>query len=174
MKQSQVAADSGTFGVGGILMDTDGNVIAEMHNRVIEGSRVNDPTSHGERQIVDWYFANKEKEGLPEPEDCILITTLDPCVMCTGSLSQVQFGKVIVVALDDFAGINWEGNDECHALDGTDAQEYVREHFAYPEVTGGEGASRLRGGPVRLGAILGHDRLQRDARGMSGRVQPVG
>lgn len=136
MKQAQEASDSGTFGVGGILMDLDGNIICEMHNRVITGSRINDPTAHGERQIVDWYLDNKEKEHLPEPEECILITTLDPCVMCTGALAQVQFNKVIVVALDDYAGINWEGSADCHALDGTDCQKYVKEHFAYPEVTG--------------------------------------
>lgn len=136
MNQAQEAATSGTFGVGGILLDTDGNVICEMHNQVIKGSRINDPTAHGERQIVDWYLENKEKSGLPEPQDCILITTLDPCIMCTGALAQVKFNKVIVVALDDYAGINWKGDDDCSALAGTDCQEYVKEHFAYPEVTG--------------------------------------
>ena len=137
MNQAQEASDSGTFGVGGILLDLDGNVICEMHNQVIKGTRINDPTAHGERQIVDWYLANKEKEKLPEPENCILITTLDPCVMCTGALAQARFHKVIVVALDDYAGINWKGTAECTALEGTDSQKYVQEHFAYPEVTGG-------------------------------------
>lgn len=136
LKQAIKAADSGTFGVGGILMDVEGNIICEMHNRVIKGNRTNDPTAHGERQIVDWYLANKEKENLPEPENCILITTLDPCVMCTGALAQIKFRKVIVVAPDDYAGINWEGTDACAALDGVDFQAYVKEHFAYPAVTG--------------------------------------
>lgn len=136
MDQAREAADSGTFGVGGVLMDLDGNIICKMHNQVIKGNRINDPTAHGERQIVDWYLANKEKEKLPEPENCILITTLDPCVMCTGALAQVQFNTVIVVALDDYAGINWTGTDECSALDGTESQAYVKEHFAYPQVTG--------------------------------------
>lgn len=136
MKQAQEAADSGTFGVGGILMDLDGNVLAEMHNQVIKNGRTNDPTAHGERQIVEWYFENKEKENLPEPEQCILITTLDPCLMCTGSLAQAKFNKVIVIALDDYAGINWEGTDACHALDGTNIKDYVQGSFAYPEVTG--------------------------------------
>ena len=136
MDQAREASSSGTFGVGGILLDTDGNVICEMHNQVIEGSRINDPTAHGERQIVDWYLENKDKRDLPEPEDCILITTLDPCVMCTGALAQAKFNKVIVVALDDYAGINWKGDDDCSALEGTDCQEYVKGHFAYPEVTG--------------------------------------
>ena len=35
MKQAQEASGSGTFGVGGTLMDLDGNVICEMHNQVI-------------------------------------------------------------------------------------------------------------------------------------------
>lgn len=136
MEQAKEASNLGTFGVGGILLDLDGNIICKMHNQVIKGSRTNDPTAHGERQIVDWYFENKEKEKLPEPENCILITTLDPCVMCTGALVQAGFNTVIVVALDDFAGINWEGNNECKALEGTDSQAYVREHFAYPQVVG--------------------------------------
>lgn len=136
LNQAREASDSGTFGVGGVLMDLKGNVICEMHNKVIDGNRTNDPTAHGERQIVDWYFANKEKNNLPEPENCILITTFDPCVMCTGALVQAQFNRVIVVALDDYTGINWQGTDECAALAGTDCQMYVREHFAYPAVTG--------------------------------------
>lgn len=138
MKQALEAAESGTYGVGGILMDMDGKVLCEMHNQVIKESRINDPTAHGERQIVDWYFENKEKLKLPEPADCILITTLDPCVMCTGALAQAGFGRVIVIAMDHYAGINWKGSDECAALDGTDCREYVREHFAYPAVTGEE------------------------------------
>jgi len=136
MNQAKVASDSGTFGVGGILLDLDGNIICQMHNQVIKGSRINDPTAHGERQIVDWYLENKEKENLPEPKDCILITSLDPCVMCTGALAQVGFNKVIVLALDDYAGINWQGNNDCPALEGLECQEYVHEHFVYPEVTG--------------------------------------
>lgn len=136
MNEAQEASDSGTFGVGAVLLDLDGNVICKMHNQVIKGSRINDPTAHGERQIVDWYLANREKDNLPEPENCILITTLDPCVMCTGALIQANFHKVIVVGLDDYAGINWDGTDECAALEGTDYQKYVQEHFAYPEVTG--------------------------------------
>lgn len=56
--------------------------------------------------------------------------------MCTGALAQIQFNKVIVIAIDDYAGINWKGDSECAALEGTDCQEYVREHLVYPEVTG--------------------------------------
>ncbi len=138
MIQAQEASGSGTFGVGGLLMDMEGNILCEMHNQVIKGTRVNDPTAHGERQIVDWYFENKEKCGLPEPEQCVLITSLDPCVMCTCALAQAGFDRVIVVALDDYAGINWKGNDDCSALEGTECQKYVKEHFAYPEITGSQ------------------------------------
>ena len=96
MDQAREAADSGTFGVGGVLMDLDGNIICKMHNQVIKGNRINDPTAHGERQIVDWYLANKEKEKLPEPENCILITTLDPCVMCTGALARCNSIRLLL------------------------------------------------------------------------------
>lgn len=136
MNQAREASESGTFGVGGILIDLNGNIICKSQSRVINGHRINDPTAHVERQIIDWYFVNKEKLKLPEPENCIMITTLDPCVMCTGALAQVQFNRVIAVAPDKFAGINWKGNDECSALDGTELRTYVKEHYAYPEITG--------------------------------------
>ena len=44
---------------------------------------------------------------LPEAMELTIITTLDPCVMCTGSMLTAGF-NVGVVAIDDFAGINYD------------------------------------------------------------------
>ena len=136
LRLAQEAAKAGSYGVGALLMDLDGNILYEKTNRVVRNSRIYDPTAHSERQIVDWYLANKEKENLPEPAECILITTLDPCLMCTGALAQAGFGTVIVIALDPHAGINSRGNYECTALAGTACRNYVTKHFAYPLITG--------------------------------------
>lgn len=136
MQQAQAASAAGTFGTGAVLMDTEGHILCKARSRVIRGSRVNDPTAHCERQLVDWYLNHKEADSLPAPENCILIASLDPCVMCTGALAEARFGKVIVISPDDYAGINWEGTDACRALDGLDFQAYVKAHYAYPAVRG--------------------------------------
>lgn len=103
-----------TFAVGGILLENrSGRVFCALHNNVLEsykGSKLfllHDPTAHGERQIVDWYFKNRKQLSLPEPNELTVITTLDPCAMCTGALLTAGF-NVGVSGADDYAGINYD------------------------------------------------------------------
>ena len=58
--QAMKANCAGSFSVGGALVDDHGNVLNQMQNRVIQNHRTNDPTAHGERQLVDWYYANRD------------------------------------------------------------------------------------------------------------------
>ncbi|MBC1937717.1 nucleoside deaminase [Listeria grandensis] len=128
------AYNQGTFSVGGLLMDLEGNVLYKQHNNVITDNLIHDPTAHGERQMVDWYFENKATLSLPEPENIILVTSLDPCVMCTGSILQAGFARVIVSALDSHAGINYDMSATFPALSGTAMQLEAQQRFAYPKV----------------------------------------
>ncbi len=102
-----------TFAVGGILLDNQsGTVICALHNNVLEAFEdsklflLHDPTAHGERQIVDWYFKNRKRLNLPDPKQLTVITTLDPCAMCAGALLTAGF-NVGVSAIDTYAGINY-------------------------------------------------------------------
>jgi len=102
-----------TFAVGGILLDNrSGTVICALHNNVLEAFEnskrflLHDPTAHGERQIVDWYFKNRKRLQLPDPKQLTVITTLDPCAMCAGALLTAGF-NVGVSAIDTYAGINY-------------------------------------------------------------------
>jgi cytosine deaminase len=56
--------------------------------------------------LVSWYYANKTSLSLPEPKELTVVTTLDPCAMCAGTLLTAGF-NVAVVAIDDLAGINY-------------------------------------------------------------------
>ncbi|NET28095.1 nucleoside deaminase [Okeania sp. SIO1I7] len=118
LNQALSAAAQGTFAVGGAIVENaTGRVIHKLHNNVLKkllrtDSDTNnvftyDPTAHGETQLVYWYYENKTKFNLPEPEELTIITTLDPCVMCTGALLTAGF-NVGVIAIDDYAGINWD------------------------------------------------------------------
>ncbi|CAC9607749.1 hypothetical protein [uncultured Gammaproteobacteria bacterium] len=111
--QAMIAANQGTFAVGGcIIENSSGRIIKAMHNNALKPlSTTNkiftfDPTAHGERQLVSWYYANKTSLSLPEPKELTVVTTLDPCAMCAGTLLTAGF-NVAVVAIDDLAGINY-------------------------------------------------------------------
>lgn len=112
------AADAGSYGIGGaLIVNATGEVLQTMPNRVIE--RVNpasagiagetftsDPTAHGERQLVYWYLANRESLGLPDAAQLTVVTSLDPCVMCTGALLTAGLNAA-TVSRDTFSGINF-------------------------------------------------------------------
>lgn len=118
LAMAEEANRQGTFGVGGALIEnTTGRVIMTMRNRVLQplgdglGALSNtaytyDPTAHGERQLVYWYYENKAALNLPEPGALTVVTSLDPCAMCAGSLMTAGF-NVAVVAYDDYAGVNY-------------------------------------------------------------------
>ncbi len=67
---AEQAAQNGTFGVGGLLVDRDGNVIIEMMNTVIDqDGYLNDPTAHVECQIIDEYLAaHKQRRDPASPK----------------------------------------------------------------------------------------------------------
>jgi tRNA(Arg) A34 adenosine deaminase TadA len=113
VNKSIEASLQNTFAVGGVLVDNrNGTVLCALHNNVLEIFehsklfRLHDPTAHGERQLVDWYFENRKRLSLPDPKELTVITTLDPCAMCAGALLTAGF-NVGVSAIDNYAGINY-------------------------------------------------------------------
>lgn len=115
LDQAIHAAAQGTFAVGGCIVENaTGRIVKTMHNNVLKpltGTTkepfISDPTAHGELQLVSWYYAHKVSHDLPEPHELTVVTTLDPCVMCTGALITAGF-NVAVVAIDAYAGINFD------------------------------------------------------------------
>lgn len=134
--QSILAAMQTTFAVGGAIIDNaTGNVIMAMHNNVLQpcnGSTLflpHDPTAHGERQLVDWYYANCGPMNLPPPSQLTVVTTLDPCAMCAGALLTAGF-NVGVSAIDTYAGINYDGQFDFPSLPGT-VRQAAQASFGY-------------------------------------------
>jgi len=138
------AAMAGTFGVGGILIDNaTGEIIHQMPNRVIErlrytnsdGDQVEgesfplDPTNHGERQMVSWYYKNRAELNLKTPQEYTIATSLDPCAMCSGSLITAGF-NVAVIAPDSEAGTNWTDLADYPQLDYR-LKSVLSEKFGY-------------------------------------------
>ena len=155
LSMAQEANRQGTFGVGGAIIENDtGRVIMTMHNKVLQplGNGlgqlsnkiyISDPTAHGERQLVYWYYENKKALNLPEPSALTIVTSLDPCAMCAGTLMTSGF-NVAVVAYDDFAGVNW---DMRAAFPGypTTIQNKLQKYFGYYSVQSGRSYSGAPG-----------------------------
>ncbi|TXH40268.1 MAG: nucleoside deaminase [Actinobacteria bacterium] len=147
LAMARLAASAQTFAVGGaIIENSSGRVIHALQNRVLQDlgtglgplsdtPYTQDPTAHGERQLVYWYFANRESGLLPPPQELTVVTSLDPCAMCAGSLTSAGF-HTAVVALDDFAGVNFNGKTDFAGYP-TGVGDALRGTFGYYGVDGG-------------------------------------
>lgn len=148
------AKSQGTFGVGGLLLDQYGNVLKSLQNNVVRDGLIFDPTAHGERQLIDWYFAERAKgRKLPPPEEVTVVTSLDPCAMCTGAILSAGF-NVVVAARDPNAGINYDSSGSFASLpDGL--RERAAASFYYPAVLGASSFARESTGPGPKSFFIG-------------------
>jgi tRNA(adenine34) deaminase len=93
------AAKSGNdVPVGAIIIDADGNQIANAHNN---REVTNDPTGHAE------LIAIREAAALLKDwrlTGCTLVVTLEPCVMCAGAIVAARIPKVVFGAWDERVG----------------------------------------------------------------------
>jgi tRNA(Arg) A34 adenosine deaminase TadA len=152
--EAMTAKTQGTFGVGGVLLDQAGNVLQSMHNNVVRNGLIFDPTAHGERQLVDWYFAERARgAALPPPEDITIVTSLDPCCMCAGAILAAGF-HAVVAASDVNAGINHDGGASFTALPAA-LRARAAASFCYPAVRGRSEYARAASGAAPKPFFIG-------------------
>lgn len=93
------AADSGEdVPVGALILSADGEVIARGHN---EREADSDPTAHAEIVAIRRAAADRQDWRL---EDCTLVVTLEPCVMCAGAIVAARIRRVVFGAWDARVG----------------------------------------------------------------------
>ena len=96
LQQAQIASDSGDVPVGAVVVH-DGQIIAARHN---EREATGDPTAHAEiLALRDAAVAL----GRWRLNDCTLVVTLEPCVMCAGALINARV-ETLVYATPDLKG----------------------------------------------------------------------
>ena len=83
--------------VGAVVIH-DGRVIAARHN---EREQRGDPTAHAEVLALRDAAAALGRWRL---DDCTLVVTLEPCVMCAGALLNARVGRLVYGAADLKAG----------------------------------------------------------------------
>jgi tRNA(adenine34) deaminase len=98
LEQAALTSASEDVPVGAIVLDKEGNVIAAGHNTK---ERDNNPLGHAEVNAIK---AATEKLGSWRLEDCTLVVTLEPCVMCAGAILAARIPTVVFGAWDEKAG----------------------------------------------------------------------
>lgn len=129
LEEARAAESHGDVPVGAVVIYRH-NVIAARHN---ERELTGDPTSHAEvlalrdaaNVIGNWHL-----------EECLLIVTLEPCVMCAGAMVNSRLGMLVFGAHDPKAG----AAGSCFNLTNSDVLNH-----RIPQVAGvrGEESSQL-------------------------------
>lgn len=97
LQQAQAAAEHGDVPVGAVVV-CDGRVVAARHN---ERELTGDPTAHAEVLALRDAAAALGRWRL---DDCTLVVTLEPCIMCAGALLNARVGRLVYGAADLKAG----------------------------------------------------------------------
>jgi tRNA(adenine34) deaminase len=97
LEEARRALDHGDVPVGAVTL-VGGSVVASRHN---ERHRLGDPTAHAEvlalrdtaAALGDWRLTT-----------VTLVVTLEPCLMCAGTLVAARLGRLVFGAADPRAG----------------------------------------------------------------------
>jgi tRNA(adenine34) deaminase len=92
------ALAAGDVPVGAVALSPEGEVLGLAHNqREADG----DPTAHAE--VIALRAAAAARGGW-RLQDCTLVVTLEPCLMCAGALMLARIGRLVLGAWDPKAG----------------------------------------------------------------------
>jgi tRNA(adenine34) deaminase len=97
LEQARLAAENGEVPVGAVVVH-DGVIIAARHN---EREATNDPTAHAEVLALRDAAQHLGRWRL---DDCDLVVTLEPCVMCAGAIINARVQTLVFAATDLKAG----------------------------------------------------------------------
>lgn len=95
---ADAAGKAGDVPVGAVIVDAQGNAIAETENR---RERDHDPTAHAE--VLALRIAGNALNTW-RLDGCTLYVTLEPCPMCAGALVLARLGTLVYGADDPKAG----------------------------------------------------------------------
>ena len=95
LQEAKLGLSEGGLPIGSVLADNRGRVIARGHNLRVQNG---DPTAHAE--VVCIRNAGRRRDW----HQLILVSTLSPCVMCTGTSLLFRIPTVIIGENRNFLG----------------------------------------------------------------------
>ncbi len=104
------AARKGGAAIGAVIVDREGEVVAEGHSLV---GPDHDPTSHAEINAIRMAAKKLGRFHLP---DCTLYSTWEPCSMCLGACAWAGLGEVVFGADGSVAPLEYFDQVDYSAL----------------------------------------------------------
>jgi cytosine deaminase len=95
ISEARKGLDEGGLPIGSVLADRAGNIVARGHNLRVQ---TGDPTAHAE--TVCLRNAGRRRDW---PE-LTLVSTLSPCIMCTGTALLYRIPRVVIGENRNFLG----------------------------------------------------------------------
>lgn len=93
--QARQGRAEGGVPIGGALFHADGTLLGAGHNRRVQDG---DPSSHGETDA----FRNAGRQR--DYRQTIMVTTLSPCLYCSGLIGQFRIGGLVIGESETFTG----------------------------------------------------------------------
>ena len=126
LEEARLGLREGGLPIGSVLADPGGQIISSGHNLRVQ---TGDPTAHAE--VVCIRNAGRRRDW----SQLTLVSTLSPCVMCTGTTLLYKIPRVIVGENQNFMGaedlFRQHGVDLTVLQDSTCIQmmrDFIREH----------------------------------------------
>ena len=92
------STSSGDVPVGAVILNKDGEIVALGNN---QRELLKDPLGHAEIVAIK---AASRSIGAWRLDECTLVVTLEPCVMCAGAILQSRIRRLVFGAFDQKAG----------------------------------------------------------------------
>ena len=89
---------SGDVPVGAVILNKDGEIISFGNN---QKELLKDPLGHAEIVVIK---AAARSMGSWRLDECTLVVTLEPCVMCAGAILAARIPRVVFGTWDEKAG----------------------------------------------------------------------
>src|SRR5215471_17598572 len=106
--EAKLGLAEGGIPIGSVLADANGRIMSRGHNLRVQ---TGDPTAHAE--VVCIRNAGRRTDW----HKLVLVSTLSPCIMCTGTALLFKIPKVIVGE-----NHNFKGAEELFAADGVECR----------------------------------------------------
>jgi len=95
LKEARAGLSEGGLPIGSVLADGNGSIVARGHNLRVQ---TGDPTAHAE--VVCIRNAGRRRDW----SRLTLVSTLSPCIMCTGTALLYRIPRVIIGENENFQG----------------------------------------------------------------------
>jgi cytosine/creatinine deaminase len=126
LEEARMGLHEGGLPIGSVLADRQGRIVARGHNLRVQSG---DPTAHAETVCIR--NAGRRRDW---PE-LTLVSTLSPCIMCTGTALLYRIPRVVIGENRNFMGAEdlfREKGVEVFVLDDAECiqmmAEFIRKH----------------------------------------------